>query len=533
MTVDNRVATKQVVWQESTDSGATWTDIVNSNTMTHTFYLTAPGKRQARVKMTNKNTLVDSFTDPVEVWAYSKLSATITGPNNMAPGDTAIFSSVLMRNGVATTDTVNEWTLVAPSGTTTTTGSTTSVTETKPGKIYITLKTRPSDTAANDPNAWTVASDYLTVATPGRPSLMVTGSKLVEVGKTYAYSGTVHPSWGGAASVDNIITQWTLPDGTVVPGNQLSWTPTANDLAIAHPQVTFSAWVNGFRSATTVSTTINVSPWLYIWPNWTIAVKQATLQAPADIFLLVNHDTPSMNQHFDGLTYTWSFPDGVTGLQSAAFPNEASGQAVYAGTYNVQVTIADNRGNQTVLTQQVVAAQAKPYTVTLSVFDSNIYSRAPMNVTVRPTITGGHPLDQVISQNWSVDGVVDSAYINRNFLYTTIPEPGSHIVSYTMNSKMGQTVTVNTPVKLVPNQPPTCTLSAVPNAYVVYAEAKCTDVDGKVVGYAWQVNGQSIASSSYRVSFSKLGPPQSASVTIIATDDAGATSTPTSITVSY
>jgi hypothetical protein len=48
-------------------------------------------------------------------------------------------------------------------------------------------------------------------------------------------------------------------------------------------------------------------------------------------------------------------------------------------------------------------------------------------------------------------------------------------------------------------------LKATPNAYVVYAEAKCTDPDGKVIGYAWQVNGQPIGATSYRISFGKTG----------------------------
>jgi hypothetical protein len=68
---------------------------------------------------------------------------------------------------------------------------------------------------------------------------------------------------------------------------------------------------------------------------------------------------------------------------------------------------------------------------------------------------------------------------------------------------------------------------------VVYAEAKCTDADGKIVGYAWQVNDQPIGATSYRISFGKTGTPQSANVTITALDDAKVESTPVSIVVNY
>jgi hypothetical protein len=67
----------------------------------------------------------------------------------------------------------------------------------------------------------------------------------------------------------------------------------------------------------------------------------------------------------------------------------------------------------------------------------------------------------------------------------------------------------------------------------VYAEAKCTDPDGKIIGYSWEVNGQPIGATGYRISFSKTGSPQSAQVTITAMDDAHALSTPVSIDVSY
>jgi hypothetical protein len=118
-------------------------------------------------------------------------------------------------------------------------------------------------------------------------------------------------------------------------------------------------------------------------------------------------------------------------------------------------------------------------------------------------------------------------------MVSTITEPGDHIISYTLNSKMGETATVTEQLQLVPNQPPTCQLTAIPNAYVVYAEAKCSDVDGKIVGYAWQVNGRPISATSYRISFGKTGTPQSANVTITALDDARVESDPVSIVVNY
>jgi hypothetical protein len=91
--------------------------------------------------------------------------------------------------------------------------------------------------------------------------------------------------------------------------------------------------------------------------------------------------------------------------------------------------------------------------VTLKVGKSNLFDRVPMTVTVRPTIYGGHPLDSVISQAWKIDGVPIDEYVNRNYLVSDITDTGDHVISYTLNSKMGETATVNSPlINLISNQ---------------------------------------------------------------------------------
>ncbi len=532
MTKDNRVALKEVTWQESDDGGVTWTSIEKSKAMRHNINLQTAGKRQARAKMVNKNTLAESYTEPVEVWAYSLLEAQITGPSHMAPGYTATLASELYRDGRLTTDTVNEWTIQAPSGTTVTNGATATLTEAQEGKVYITLKTRPAETRNDDPNAWSYARYYLSVKTPAKPSVSASGPRDVEIGKTYHYEGAVRVSWGGMISVNATQSEWQLPDGSTMAGTALDWVPNTQDLIDKKPLI-FRAWVAGFKDTTTSEMTISYVPWQYIWPEFTMSMKQLTVQAPSDLLLMVNYNQPSMSRRFEGLTYSWSFPTHMTGRQNDAFPNRAAAQALFAGEYDVTVTIQDTRGHRTVLTQPIVAEQATPYTVTLKVGKSNLFERVPMTVTVRSTIYGGHPLDAVISQAWKIDGVPIDEYVNRNYLVSDINDTGDHVISYTLNSKMGVATTVNSPLSLISNQIPVCKLKATPNAYVVYAEAKCTDLDGKVIGYAWQVNGQPIGATSYRISFGKTGTPQSASVTLTAMDDALELSMPVAITVTY
>ncbi|NOT10621.1 MAG: hypothetical protein HOP23_02095 [Methylococcaceae bacterium] len=93
--------------------------------------------------------------------------------------------------------------------------------------------------------------------------------------------------------------------------------------------------------------------------------------------------------------------------------------------------------------------------------------------------------------------------------------------------------TVDSSIDRLQNQPPVCELIVLPSTHEVYVEAKCTDHDGKITGYAWEVNGQPIVSTAHRISFSRTNTPQSASVTITGRDDGKDLSTPVSINVAY
>ena len=82
----------------------------------------------------------------------------------------------------------------------------------------------------------------------------------------------------------------------------------------------------------------------------------------------------------------------------------------------------------------------------------------------------------------------------------------------------------------VANQAPTCALNATLNTTTrtVLVIAACRDVDGRIVRYAWKVNGAALTSNADRISFSlpaNVTTPYTVEVT--ATDDSGATVTAT------
>ncbi len=532
LTKDNRIALKSPLWEESTDNGATWTPIPDSNTVRKNIVMPEPERKKIRVKMINKNTLIESYTAPVELFTYAKLVATITGPVNGAPSGNIILSADIYKDSFKISNPVVEWTIPYVSGKQFFAAPTVTINEAQEGRLTVSMRARSPDTRADDTNAWAYAKYTVSFKNPLPPVLTVTGPRVIETGKINRYTGTARPSWGGLESALTIISEWELPDGTIVPGKILDWNPTPVSVSSLNPLI-YRAWVDGFKQSTISEKPVTYQPWTYIWPEFTIAMKQLSVESPSDVSLIVNHKVPEMDRHFEGLKYTWTFPANVTGRQNDAFPNRASAHILYQGQHDIKVTISDDRGHETVLTQTVTTTEALPFSISMKVSKSNVFDRAPMTITVRPSLSGGHPLDSVNKQTWKVDNAVIDSYLNRDFLFTEIPSPGEHVVSYTMLSKMGKEVIVTKTLTLINNQLPTCDLIVTNSSYSAYVDAKCKDADGKVIAYAWKVDGRVLSSTSYRISFNKESTQQSASVSITATDDAGDLSVPVTITVNY
>jgi hypothetical protein len=532
MTPDNRSALKEVSWEESVDDGTIWSVIQKADALRLNLTMHQPGRKKVRAKMVNKNTGVESYSDPVEVWAYSKLEAHVVGPKYTSPGTPATLAAELYKDGVKTDNAVVEWSINVNEETTTQSGPTLTLNQPDETKVYITLKARSADTRPDDINAWSYARHYLLIKTPDKPTITAIGPRDLETGKTYHFKGTAKPSWGYLESVHTLASEWELPDGTLVPGDEMDWTP--DEPVLSDPKsLIYRAWVEGFKDTTTREMTLTYQPWAYVWPEFKMVMKQLTVEAPSELIFIVDHDRRDMVRRFEGLTYTWSFPENVNGRQNSAFPNRALATALYQGSYTISVTISDARGHQTVLTQAIAAQEALPYLAPIKVAKSNVYERAPMTVTVRPTITGGHPLDAIKEQIWRVDGNVIADYTNRSFLYTTIPDAGDHVISYTMTSRMGKEAGAESPLSLARNKPPVCQLLQTASSIAVYVDAKCQDADGKVVGYSWEVNGNPITSTSYRIAFTKCAELQTAIVSMTGIDDAGGSSAEAMMTVHY
>ncbi len=526
---DNKAAAKSYIWQQSSDGGATWIDATSKSQQLFGLRLTETQKMQIRVHFVNVNTLEDSYSNTIEVFAYPKLTANINGPRFTTPGTPATLTGSMLVNGQPTMETVNQWTIVDSQGaTTTSTGNTVTINKNSLSTVKVALKSRLMSTDPNDKSAWVYANSIVSVVSPQKPGISIAGPKVIETGVSNQFTGNVMPSWGSANSASKMMTQWTLPDGSKVDGSTLNWI-APHTFAGKPVQLIFKSWIDGYQPSTQSSTSYTVMPWRYIWPTFTANLLQPVPMAPSNYRMQVNHDHPEMNGHFDGLTYQWYIPEGIKSSSGNLDPSQSLGQLVYQGEYPIAVTVSDQRGHQTRLQKNLTAAAAQAYTVNISYFSGNQWSRAPMkNALFRANISGGHPLDSPVDQTWMIDGQVVSDN-NKDRISVDIMEAGEHTISYTLNSKMGQTSGAQTRIKLNPDIPPVCTLSTSQAVGGVSVKSSCSDADGRIVAYAWTLDGKALPNQSSVITLNAGHGAKAANVGLSVQDDAGVWSSVVSI----
>jgi len=248
----------------------------------------------------------------------------------------------------------------------------------------------------------------------------------------------------------------------------------------------------------------------------------------------VGHDHAEMSRHLEGVRYQWTFPDGFQGVASGSDPSRAGGTFEDSGANTVNVTITDARGNASTVTQTLTLSDPLPYTVTLTATPSNPYNRTPIQEAFRVGVTGGHPNDRVTGFDWTLDGAPLVALKNHTGGVVEITDPGAHTVAVTVTSRMGKTATGSLGLSLTADQPPSCSITTKASPGGVSAVADCADPDGRVVGYAWTIDGRTVPGSTDRVLLTPVkGGRTTSTVSVVATDDGRVSSAPVSVSVSY
>jgi PKD repeat protein len=314
---------------------------------------------------------------------------------------------------------------------------------------------------------------------------------------------------------------WTLPDGSTVQGDALTYTPDQPSSTQLVFQYTTS--VTGRPDiSTTVSKKVYVK--VYNFPQFHIRMITAGEgYTPYTLLCGPSADLSGISGFAYSLKLHWDFGDGTT---------EDDNRAVYvrhsylnSGTFTVTMTVTDDRGNTSTDTAQVIVDVPPPPSLDLKLSPSNAYSTPPLTVAVRPVLTGLTGQDRVASYQWQLDGVPQDGMLG--FYQANFTEPGEHAVALSVTLLSGLTVTQSKDVQVNADQPPTCSITNIwySSIRTMAFMPVCTDPDGYLVKYHWDLGNGVVSDLSHPSD--KYDSPGTYTVTLTATDNSGSTTTVT------
>ena len=386
-----------------------------------------------------------------------------------------------------------------------TAGDTLNITFAAPGKYELEAETTLAGTELTRKATFAVNA----VELPGIP-VSISGQKAVWVGEEYTYTAVIPLKFSGL----NILTRWTLPDNSTVDGRQIKMTPTAEGTNTLQCE----GWVDGHREETLKTSAIKITAVGYIFPAPKIDVKRTEGLGPYNVTLNIDYTVKKIMGLQYHITYNWNFGDGETLTTDNTIVHHLFAKI---GTYNVTMTATDQYDNTT-MDNVTITVGASPVKIGFKVSASNKYMRAPLDIYIRSAIAGKTALDRIESHVWKIDGIAventKSEYMRASF-----SEPGDHTVTFTATMKSGATATDFIDITVVPNQPPTCTIDHISGeGYYVYLKAKCTDPDGRISSYKWNLDdGRDYRNGSGNISF-KAPATRTYNIGLKATDDSGA-----------
>jgi PKD repeat protein len=341
------------------------------------------------------------------------------------------------------------------------------------------------------------------------PQLTVRAPRGAVQGFPVTVSVAVRP---GSPDTGPIAVEWTLPDQQIVQGNTATFTPTAGGrdirfLVRASPEGSIVA-----EERATTAVTLPVQS--YIFPTFMLERRgnQRDTAAPLTASYRVTGNARSAPGAV--FTYNWNFGDGTT-LETRR--PQASNIYKKPGTYVVRLVVSDQLKNTRTLTDTIIVTPTPPFTFNFRLSPDNRWWKAPVVVNVRPSITGGPRNDRIASFKWLLNGAPAGT---NNVGIMSLAEPGTYQATLRVRTTLGNTAEGNVTMTAVPNRPPTCQIvqTAGNRPRQVRLRARCTDPDGRISGFLWNLGDGRTVKDTPTVPH-EYQEPGTYQVTLVATDD--------------
>lgn len=493
----DRAATGDVVWEISKDGGESWekTKVEDrSRFRWHQAY--ERGVYKVRAKIINANSGAEAYTETIEIISYNIPNVNIEGPRTVFAGDEASYKVVVTDSeGNEVNDAVIKWS-DDRGKTFTHEGDSLTLASDNVERMSMEAWVRDSTAPDDDRFAYTksrVSTDFKEIR---KPKIYTTGPRIVEVGEEYEFSARINPPFRGMEVEMN--GEFTLPNGDTVKGKTLKYTPTDEDLEGGGLELKYTAWVEGFKDEGAIQTqSIKSRVWKYVWPNFKLNLDGRTRVAPTEMDARTR--TIGFRGNLDEVKYTWDIPEGVE-VVSDQWDDKRPLKFNTAGTFLIKATISDARGNETVLEEEVEIAEADPFVIDVTTTTSNSFDRAPLELRLRPRVSGGHPRDRVTNLEYKVNGdVMETVGQSAR----AVLEAGDYDIDIKATSLMGVETVETLNISVNENKPPVCSISVNDRASSWAFFAECSDEDGKMKSYEWEVEGEKVSVRSNRLTLLK------------------------------
>lgn len=522
LSLADRLSVGDVTWEvRDLQSGGAWTPMTSEypsddSVMYQTF---TTGRYEVRAHVQNINSGAMFTTEPVEIIAFNIPDTTVEGPTLVMRYPDKATSATLTGSVDSPDPVVWQWSL--DRGATWFDGGP-SYTHTMPipdgsvgyDNVYIHARARFVDAPADDPYSWSVEKRIIRFAPLRPPYVRISGPYRVELDQPHVFKGSAASPYRGMDV--ELLTEFELPDGTIVAGDDLVFTPVESDAVDGRINIIYRATLAGFEGyEMTAERLLSAATWVYIWPEFGLYGKPRYLFAPTTIQLYARQ--VGTRYALDEPQYAWTLPPEATVLQDT-YPDRRVVEIIDPGDYTFTVDVADARGNTAQQWYTVSLADPPVMETSITMYKSNQYDREPLALTLRAVASGGHPGDRVSQIAFSVDGTPIAS--SGSFARAELMQ-GNHTIDLVLTTQSGYQYSASTNITVNPNTPPTCQIERAEYSSSWMYTARCNDSDGNMSGYEWFIDGVSLGPGSVRVTVSKYSNPVEPSIGLIGYDDSG------------
>lgn len=509
--ITDRKAAGDVSWFVSSDGAETW-DKLSVNNYRMSYRATTEGVWLLRAEVKNRFTDEITYSDHLQIMAYKRPNLRVEGPTAMLVGNTRTLRLMEGDELANMSDLIVEWsfdggeTYEMGTNTVDVSSDTAATIPVYARAVYVGYET--------DPNSWSSYRHNVKALLPRPVVLTVSAPKDVEVGDKVSLTAKTRAPYSGMET--NIVTEFEYPDGTKMLGDEIQFEALEEHREWMDSHIfKVRSWLEGTKNETMRTVEHKMKIWEYQFPEFGLVTKRKVAVAPTTIDVFLRR--PPRANEYESFKFDFDGHGKLEILRST--DNFVQFQANKPGIFPVSVHIEDDRGNHAEFMEYVEVLEADPMNVDLTIKPDNEYWRAPVRLSIRPTIKLGHPFDRIADYKW---------YINDEFLgdetksFLNYPNlgVGVHEIKLEVESNFGQTAVYTEQVEVVENQPPTCELQQSGYSQTVRLESKCIDTDGRMKRYEWEIDDYKLLNAGYRINLIR-NPGETVRIVMRGYDDSG------------